>query len=42
MKESTLKSADLLIEKVNQIIKQHTKIKEKIIIAGIGNTIGVE
>tara|TARA_B100000749_G_C18354511_1_gene434743 strand:- start:432 stop:1028 length:597 start_codon:yes stop_codon:yes gene_type:complete len=42
MKESTLKSAEPLIEKVNQIIKQHTKIKEKIIIAGIGNTMGIE
>ena len=42
MKEEIKKSTDLLIEKVKETINQHSENNQNIIIAGIGNTLGVK
>ena len=42
MKEEIKKSTDILIEKVKETINQHSKDNQNIIIAGIGNTLGVK
>ena len=42
MKEEIKKSTDILIEKVKETINQHSENNQNIIIAGIGNTLGVK
>lgn len=41
MSKKLSKSADKSIDRIKEIIKERTKEKDKILIAGIGNTIGV-
>lgn len=42
MKEEIEKTAEILLQKIKETIKQHSKDNQNIIIAGIGNTLGVK
>ena len=42
MKSEIEKSAEILLNKVKETIRQHSEDNQNIIIAGIGNTLGVK
>ena len=41
MKKEIFDSADSVIERINRLVRERTKKGDRIIIAGIGNTIGI-
>jgi hypothetical protein len=41
MRESIVKSADIVVNRVKEIIREKVPVSGEAIVAGIGNTIGV-